>query len=47
MFRNIKELAQTHVGRKRLFVEETYQFKSKKAVLKAEEDFKIDAEKFT
>jgi len=45
VYRNVKELTQIRTGRMRHFVEETYQFKSKKANIRADEDYKVDAEK--
>ena len=43
-YRTVEQLAQLKTGRMRTLVDETYQFKSKRAFLKAEEDFKIKGE---
>lgn len=43
-YRTVEQLAQLRTGRMRTLVDETYQFKSKNAFLKAEEDFKIKGE---
>ncbi len=40
-YRSVEQLAQLKTGRMRTFVDETYQFKSKNAILKADEDFKV------
>jgi len=45
VFRDVKELTQIRTGRMRTFVDETYQFRSKKASIKADEDYKVDADK--
>jgi len=45
VFRNVKQLTQLRSGRMRTLVDETYHFKANKALLKAEEDYKIKAEK--
>ena len=45
VFRSVKQLTQLRTGRMRTLVDETYHFKANKAMLKAEEDFKINADK--
>jgi len=45
IFRTVEQLAQTKAGRLRTLVDSTYFFKAKKAFVKAEEDYKIKAEK--
>ena len=44
-YRTVERLAQLKTGRMRTLVDETYQFKSKKAFLKSEDDFKIKGDK--
>ena len=44
-YRTVEGLTQLRTGRLRTLVEATYQLKSRKAMLKAEEDFKVRAEK--
>lgn len=44
-FRSVEQLAQTKAGRIRTLVESTYFFKAKRAFVKADEDYKIRAEK--
>lgn len=45
VYRSVEQLAQLKAGRMRTLVDQTFQFKSRKAFLKAEEDFKIKGEK--
>jgi len=45
VYRTVEGLTQLRTGRLRTLVEATYQLKSKKAFLKADEDFKVKAEK--
>jgi hypothetical protein len=45
VYKTVEGLTQLRTGRLRTLVERTYQLKSKKALLKAEEDFKVRAEK--
>lgn len=45
MYHMIEQLSQLKTGRMRTIVENTFHFKSKKAMLKSDEDFKIRAEK--
>ena len=45
VYRTVEELTQLHTGRMRTIVDTTWHFKSKKAFLKAEDDFKIKGEK--
>jgi hypothetical protein len=40
-YRTVEKLAQLRTGRMRTLVDQTFQFKSRKAFLKSEEDFKI------
>jgi hypothetical protein len=44
-YRTIEQLAQIKTGRMRTLVDQTFQFKSRRAFLKSEEDFKIKGEK--
>ncbi len=44
-YRTVEQLMQLRSGRMRTLVDQTYQFKSHKAFLKSEEDFKIKGEK--
>jgi len=44
-YRTVEHLTQLRTGRMRTLVEQTFQFKSRKAFLKSEEDFKIKGEK--
>ena len=44
-YRTVEQLAQLRTGRLRTLVDQTFQFKSRKAFLKSEEDFKIKGEK--
>lgn len=44
-YRTVEQLAQLRTGRMRTLVNQTFQFKSRKAFLKSEEDFKIKGEK--
>jgi len=44
-YRAVERLSQTTAGRMRTLVDETYHFKSKRAFLKSEEDFKIKGDK--
>ena len=44
-YRTIEQLTQLKTGRMRTLVDQTFQFKSRKAFLKSEEDFKIKGEK--
>lgn len=44
LYRSVEQLAQLRTGRMRTFVEETYQFRSKNAYVKAEKDYKIKAD---
>ena len=44
-YRTIEQLTQLRTGRMRTLVDQTFQFKSRKAFLKSEEDFKIRGEK--
>lgn len=41
LFQTVEQLSQLRAGRLRTLVDETYQLKSQRAVLKAQEDFKI------
>jgi hypothetical protein len=45
VFRTVEQLSQLKTGRMRTLVDSTFHFKAKKAFLKAEEDYKIKAEK--
>jgi len=45
VFRDVKELTQIRTGRMRTFVEDTYQLKCEKATIKADTDYKVDADK--
>ena len=45
VYKTVEGLTQMRTGRMRTLVDETYQFKSKKAFLKTEEDFKVKGEK--
>jgi hypothetical protein len=45
LFQTVEELSQVKAGRMRRMVAETFHFKSKKAFVKAEEDYKIKADK--
>jgi hypothetical protein len=45
VYRAVEELSQLKTGRLRHLVARTYQLRSKTALMKAEEDFKIDGEK--
>ncbi len=45
VYRSVKQLTQLRSGRMRTLVDETYHFKANKVMLKAEEDYKIKAEK--
>ncbi|MBN1290610.1 MAG: DUF3540 domain-containing protein [Candidatus Latescibacteria bacterium] len=45
VYRKVKGLTQLQTGRMRTIVESTYQLKSNKTILKAEDDFKIKGEK--
>jgi hypothetical protein len=45
VYRTVEALTQLRTGRLRILVDATYQLKSKKAMLKTEEDFKLRAEK--
>jgi hypothetical protein len=45
IYRTVEELSQVRAGRMRTMVAKTFHFKSKKAFVKAEEDYKIKAEK--
>jgi hypothetical protein len=44
-YRTVEQLAQLKTGRMRTLVDQTFQFKSRRAFLKSEEDFKIKGEK--
>lgn len=44
-YRTVEQLAQLRTGRLRTLVDQTFQFKSRRAFLKSEEDFKIKGEK--
>jgi hypothetical protein len=44
-YRTVEQLSQLKTGRMRTLVDQTFQFKSRKAFLKSEEDFKIKGEK--
>ena len=44
-YRTVEQLTQLRTGRMRTLVDQTFQFKSLKAFLKSEEDFKIKGEK--
>jgi hypothetical protein len=44
-YRTVEQLAQLRTGRMRTLVDQTFLFKSQKAFLKSEEDFKIKGEK--
>jgi len=44
-YRTVEQLAQIKTGRMRTLVDQTFQFKSRRAFLKSEEDFKIKGEK--
>jgi hypothetical protein len=45
IFRTVEQLSQIKAGRIRTLVDETYFFKAKKAFIKSDEDYKINAEK--
>ncbi len=45
VYRTVEQLAQLKAGRMRTLVDQTFHFKSRRAFLKAEEDFKIKGEK--
>jgi len=45
VYRSVKQLTQLRTGRMRTLVNETYHFKSNKAMIKAEQDYKVNAEK--
>ncbi|MDH4267415.1 MAG: DUF3540 domain-containing protein [Deltaproteobacteria bacterium] len=45
VYRTVEQLSQLKTGRMRTLVNSTFHFKAKKAFLKAEEDYKIKAEK--
>jgi len=45
LFQSVEELSQLKTGRMRTLVKKTFHFKAKKAFVKAEEDYKIRAEK--
>ena len=45
VFQTVEQLSQIKAGRMRTLVDKTFHFKSKKAFLKSEEDYKIKAEK--
>jgi hypothetical protein len=45
VYRTVEQLSQLKTGRMRTLVEQTFQFKSRRAFLKSEEDFKIKGEK--
>jgi len=45
IYQTVEELSQVRAGRMRTMVTKTFHFKSKKAFVKAEEDYKIKAEK--
>ncbi|MGD9157944.1 MAG: DUF3540 domain-containing protein [Desulfobacteraceae bacterium] len=45
IYQTVDELSQMKAGRVRTFVAKTFHFKSKKAYVKAEEDYKINADK--
>ena len=45
IYQTVEELSQVRAGRMRTMVARTFHFKSKKAFVKAEEDYKIKAEK--
>jgi hypothetical protein len=45
LFQSVEELSQFKTGRMRTLVKKTFHFKSNKAFVKAEEDYKIRAEK--
>jgi hypothetical protein len=45
VFQTVEQLSQVKAGRMRTLVDKTFHFKSKKAYLKSEEDYKIKAEK--
>ncbi|HOO39276.1 MAG TPA: DUF3540 domain-containing protein [Deltaproteobacteria bacterium] len=45
LFQSVEELSQLKAGRMRTLVKKTFHFKSNKAFVKAEEDYKIRAEK--
>jgi len=45
VFRDVKELTQIRTGRMRTFIDETYQLKCNKAAIKADADYKVDADK--
>jgi hypothetical protein len=45
VYRTVEQLSQLKTGRMRTLVDSTFHFKAKKAFLKAEEDYKIKAEK--
>lgn len=45
VYRTVEQLAQLRTGRMRTIVESTYHLKSRKAYLKAREDFNVDGEK--
>ena len=45
IYQTVEELSQVRAGRMRTIVAKTFHFKSKKAFVKAEEDYKIKAEK--
>jgi hypothetical protein len=45
LYQTVEELSQAKAGRMRTIVAKTFHFKSKKAYVKAEEDYKINAEK--
>jgi hypothetical protein len=45
VFQTVEQLSQVKAGRMRTLVDKTFHFKSKRAYLKSEEDYKIKAEK--
>jgi len=44
LYRSVEQLAQLRTGRMRTLVEETYQFRSRNAYVRAEKDYKIKAD---